>query len=86
MKSQKYTGHTEKNSKMPGVDFLIQFSSVQSLSRVRLLVTPWTAAHQALRSMGFSRQEYWSGVPSPSPVYCLYSSLFISFYYEESLQ
>ena len=40
---------------------------VKSLSRVRLLVTPWTAAYQALPSMGFSRQEYWSGVPSPSP-------------------
>ena len=40
---------------------------VQLLSRVWLLVTPWTAAHQASLSMGFSRQEYWSGVPSPSP-------------------
>ena len=39
---------------------------VKSLSRVRLLVTPWTAAHQAPPSMGFSRQEYWSGVPLPS--------------------
>ena len=37
------------------------------LSRVRLLATPWTAAHQAPPSMGFSRQEYWSGVPLPSP-------------------
>ena len=37
---------------------------VKSLSRVRPLVTPWTAAHQAPPSMGFSRQEYWSGVPS----------------------
>ena len=37
---------------------------VKSLSRVRLLATPWTAAHQAPLSMGFSRQEYWSGVPS----------------------
>ena len=34
-----------------------------------LLATPWTAAHQAPPSMGFSRQEYWSGVPLPSPVY-----------------
>ena len=41
---------------------------VKSLSRVRLLVTPWTAAHQAPASMGFSRQEYWSGVPLPSPL------------------
>ena len=40
---------------------------VKSLSRVRLLATPWTAAHQAPPSMGFSRPEYWSGVPSPSP-------------------
>ena len=39
---------------------------VKSLSRVRLLATPWTAAYQAPPSMGFSRQEYWSGVPSPS--------------------
>ena len=39
---------------------------VKSLSCVRLLATPWTAAHQALPSMGFSRQEYWSGVPLPS--------------------
>jgi len=40
---------------------------VKSLSRVRLLVTSWTAAYQAPPSMGFSRQEYWSGVPLPSP-------------------
>ena len=36
---------------------------MKSLSRVRLLATPWSAAHQAPPSMGFSRQEYWSGVP-----------------------
>ena len=40
---------------------------VKSLSRVHLLATPWTATHQAPPSMGFSRQEYWSGVPLPSP-------------------
>ena len=40
---------------------------MKSLSRVRLLVTPWTAAYQAPPSMGFSRQQYWSGVPLPSP-------------------
>ena len=39
---------------------------VKSLSRVQLLGTPWTAAHQAPPSMGFSRQKYWSGVPLPS--------------------
>ena len=36
-------------------------------SSVQLCATPWTAAHQAPQSMGFSRQEYWSGVPLPSP-------------------
>ena len=40
---------------------------VKSLSRVRLLATPWTAAYQAPLSIGFSRQEYWSGVPLLSP-------------------
>ena len=40
---------------------------VKSLSRSRLFATPWIAAHQAPPSLGFSRQEYWSGVPSPSP-------------------
>ena len=39
---------------------------VKSLSRVQHLATPWTAAYQALPSMGFSRQKYWSGVPLPS--------------------
>ena len=40
---------------------------VKSPSCVRLFATPWTAAYQAPLSMGFSRQEYWSGVPLPSP-------------------
>ena len=40
---------------------------MKSLSRVRLFATPWTVAHQAPPSMGFSRQEYWSGLPLPSP-------------------
>ena len=39
---------------------------VKSFSHVRLFATPWTAAYQVPPSMGFSRQEYWSGVPSPS--------------------
>ena len=42
---------------------------VKSLSHVRLPATPWTAALQAPASMGLSRQEYWSGVPLPSPKY-----------------
>ena len=40
---------------------------MKSLSRVRLFVTTWTVAYQAPLSMGFSRQEYWSGLPFPSP-------------------
>ena len=54
-----------------GCHFLLQCmkgkGKVKSLSCVRLLVTPWTAAYQAPPSIGFSRQEYWSGVPLPSP-------------------
>ena len=42
-------------------------NKVKSLSRVRLFATPWTAAFQAPLPMGFSRQEYWSGVPLLSP-------------------
>ena len=40
---------------------------VKLLSRDRLFATPWTVAHQAPPTMGFSRQEYWSGLPFPSP-------------------
>ena len=40
---------------------------VKSLSRVRFFETPWTVAYQAPQSMEFSRQEYWSGLPFPSP-------------------
>ena len=45
---------------------------VKSLSLVWLLATPWTVAHQAPLSMGFSRLDYWSGVPLPSPGYIGY--------------
>ena len=44
---------------------------VKLLSRVWPSATPWTAAYQASPSMGFSRQEYWSGVPLPSPVFAI---------------
>ena len=50
---------------------LLQCMKVKSLSCVRLFVTPWTAAYQAPPSMGFSRQEYWSGVPLPCPLQTL---------------
>ena len=58
-----------------GCHFLLQCMKVKSESEIvqsaQLLATPWTAAYQAPLSMGFSRQEYWSGLPLPSPV--LYS-------------
>ena len=54
-----------------GCHFLLQRMKVKSEREVaqsgRLLATPWTAAFQAPPSMGFSKQEYWSGVPLPSP-------------------
>ena len=54
-----------------GCHFLLQYkkvkSEMKSLSCVRLLATPWTAAYQAPPSMGFSRQECWSRLPLPSP-------------------
>ncbi|CAM9975330.1 unnamed protein product [Rangifer tarandus platyrhynchus] len=47
----------------------LQCVKVKLLSRVRLFPTPWTAAYQAPLSMGFSRQEYWRGLPLPSLIY-----------------
>ena len=61
--------HTVKsliNEKVLILHFKI-LMKVKSFSRVQLFVTPWTVAYQALRSMGFSRQEYWSGLPCPPP-------------------
>jgi len=51
---------------------------VKSFSCVRPSATPWTAAYQAPPSMGFSRQEYWSGVPSPSPLHAESDVLIVS--------
>ena len=53
-----------------GCHFLLQCRKVKvkSLSPIRLFATPWTAAHQAPPSPGFSRQEHWSGLPFPSPM------------------
>ena len=66
-----------------GCHFLLQCMKwkvkVKSLSRVWLLVTPWTAAYQAPPSMGFSRQKYWSGVPLPSWKGMLYKQSFFFF-------
>ena len=74
------TGGSPPGSTVPGILqartlelVAISFSNAQKwkvkvkpLSRIQLLATPWTAAYQAPLSMGFSRQEYWSGVPLPS--------------------
>ena len=54
---------------------------VKTLSHVRLLAIPWTAAHQAPPSMGFSRQEYWSGVPLPSPNINTTGGIMINLFY-----
>ena len=56
--------HLEKYYR--GVVLLLLLSRI---SHVQLCVTPWTAAHQAPPSLGFSRQEYWSGLPFPSPMH-----------------
>ena len=66
-----------------GCHFLLQCVKVKvkSLSHVQLLVTPWTAAHQASPSMGFSRQEYWSGLPLPSLFLGLYGIIYEIFEY-----
>ena len=45
------------------------YAMLSRFSRVQLCATPWTAAHQAPPSLGFSRQEYWSGLPFPSPMH-----------------
>ena len=61
-----------KNKKWVAISFSNAWKwtvRVKSLSHVRLFATPWTAAYQAPPSMGFSSQEYWSGVPLPSPHY-----------------
>ena len=47
------------------LSFHVRVKKVKSLSRVRLFATPWTVTYQAPLSMGFSRQEYWSGLPCP---------------------
>ena len=56
-----------KSFMLSGFLLFLHYSEVKSLSRVRLFATPWTATHQAPPSMGFSRQEYRSGLPCPRP-------------------
>ena len=59
--------HEIKRGLLLGRKVMTNLVKVKSLSRVRLLATPWTAAYQAPQSLGFSRQEHWSGLPFPSP-------------------
>ena len=59
--------HTDKMMNKSEDKLTQLWSEVKLLSHVRLFVTPWTVAHQAPLSMGFSRGEYWSGLPFPSP-------------------
>ena len=69
-----------------GCHFLLQCMKVKSLSCVQLFETPWTAAYQAPPSTGFSRQEYWSGVPLPSLKLWLEAvKLLILYYYSVRL-
>ena len=69
MKKIKKLKKKKKNTGV-GCQFLLQCMKVKSESEVtqscRLFATPWTAAYQAPPCMGFSRQEYWSGLPLPS--------------------
>ena len=69
-----------------GCHFLLQRVKVKSLSHVRLFGTPWTAAHQAPSPMGFSRQEYWSGVPSPHLGVCISIDVYVCVYVCQCLQ
>ena len=59
----------KQNSSISGIvwSFLLAFVHAKLLSHVQLFVTPWTVTHQAPLSTGFPRQEYWSGLPFPSP-------------------
>ena len=59
-------GETDENKANKQILNIIQSSPVKLLSCVQLFVIPWTVAYQAFPSMGFSRQEYWSGLPFPS--------------------
>ena len=69
--NRRVLGCNLKNDRMISVHFQDKpFNitvKVKSLSRVPLFATPWMIAHQASPSMGFSRQEYWGGLPFPSP-------------------
>ena len=60
----------QEETEVPADILNLKMLLLSHFSRVRLLATPWTAAYQAPLSMGFSRQEYWSRLPLPSPLRC----------------
>ena len=63
--------HAETNNTITEIKNTSLPLLLSRFSRVQLLATPWTAAYQAPPFMGFSKQEYWSGVPLPSPLLLL---------------
>ena len=67
---KNYQGNLKKN-KVEGLilKYIKTLLKVKLLGRVQLFVTPWTVAYQVPQSMGFSRQEYWSGLPFLSPMH-----------------
>ena len=79
MRKESFEGYPETGRLRCVWDFSIEWLQLHgnlvlllllsSFSRVRLSATPQTAVHQAPRSLGFSRQEHWSGLPFPSPMH-----------------
>ena len=73
--TRQLLNHTVNTGYVTKCFFLLSFSEklllllLSRFSRVRLCVTPLTAAHQAPLTLGFSRQEHWSGLPFPSPIH-----------------
>ena len=69
LKKNKPTGTFSKNVTVPGLSRSAAAAAAKLLHRIQLCATPQMAAHQAPPSLGFSRQEHWSGLPFPSPVH-----------------
>ena len=67
-KNVKIISHTQAARQMCFMGYSLPMLLPSHFRRVRLCATPWTAAHQAPPSLGFSRQEHWSGLPFPSPM------------------
>ena len=65
-KREKHQAYSASSQSQAANDFKLESEEWSMLSRVRFFATPWAVAHQVPLSMGFSRQEYWSGLPFPS--------------------